>query len=179
MSPVNLEKGWITVFGSGRLVESAPAYQSAHQLGGLLAKSGFGVCTGGYRGIMEAAPKGAVSENGETAGVIIRGSKSKPNDWIKTVHEENSWVERLFKLIDLAAGYVVMDGGIGTLNEFFLIWEMANKGLHTKPIIILGETPSEISRLLRKSPLVEYADRPYEAQAPSDALKYLHENIRV
>ncbi len=175
MSPKN---GWITVFGSGRLIESEPAYQRAVELGGLLAESGFGVCTGGYRGIMEAAPRGAHSKSGETAGVIIRGSKSQPNVWIKTVYEENTWAERLFKLIDLAAGYVVMDGGIGTLNEFFFVWEMANKGLHAKPIILLGDTPAEISRLLRHSPLVEHSDRPFEAQSPGQALNYLHENLR-
>lgn len=174
MSP---QKSWITVFGSGRLLESEPAYQQAVELGGLLAASGYGVCTGGYRGIMEAAPKGAVSRDGETAGIIIRGSKSKPNPWVNTIYEENSWADRLFKLIDFGAGYVVMDGGVGTLNEFFLIWEMANKGLHTKPIILLGKKPAEILNLLRQSPLVEHADRPFEAQSPGDALKYLHENL--
>lgn len=175
---MTLKNGWITVFGSGRLSESEPAYQQAVELGCLLAESGLGVCTGGYGGIMEAAPRGAASANGETAGVIIRGSKSKPNAWISTVYQENTWAERLFKLIDLGAGYVVMDGGIGTLNEFFLIWEMANKGLHTKPIILLGETFSEISRLLRHSPLVEHPERPFKAQSPQLVLEHLCATLR-
>jgi len=174
---VKPKQGWITVFGSGRLLENEPSYQRAAELGGLLAESGFGVCTGGYSGIMEAAPRGAASQNGETAGVIIRGAKTKPNRWIKTVYEENTWAERLFKLIDLAEGYVVMDGGIGTFNEFFLIWEMANKGLHAKPMVLLGRAPSDVARLLRENPLVEYPDRPFEAASPSHVLKYLHENL--
>ncbi len=169
----------ITVFGSGRVQEADTPYQQAQTLGQLLAKAGLGVCTGGYRGVMESAVRGAHEAAGETVGVVIRGSKGTPNRWIKKLYEENSWQERLEKLIQLGDGYVIMDGGVGTLNEFFMVWEMANKGLHQKPIVLLGQTPSALARILEKNALVECPDRPQHAASPAEALKIFHEAFGV
>lgn len=171
------EKGWITVFGSGRIKENDDIYHQSRELGGLLARQGFGVCTGGYGGVMEAAPRGAAKAGGKTAGVIIRGSRSKPNSFVQTIHEEAGWLERLTRLIEIGSGFAVMDGGIGTLNEFLMVWEMANKGLHQKPIVFLGSVPAGIVKILGDCPLVECPDRPCHASSPREAVRIFHEAL--
>jgi predicted Rossmann-fold nucleotide-binding protein len=49
----------ITVFGSSRPAEGHADYIEALELGRALAAAGFGVCTGGYSGVMEAVSRGA------------------------------------------------------------------------------------------------------------------------
>src|SRR5690606_28036820 len=56
----------VTVFGSARFGEDHPEYIKARELGGLLAKFGHPVITGGSKGIMEAANRGAYENGGES-----------------------------------------------------------------------------------------------------------------
>jgi uncharacterized protein (TIGR00725 family) len=48
----------ITVYGSSRPKFGEEEYQTAYELGKLLANSGFTVCNGGYGGTMEASAQG-------------------------------------------------------------------------------------------------------------------------
>ena len=50
----------ITVFGSSKPVETDEQYKIAYELGALLAKNGFDICSGGFLGIMEAVSKGCI-----------------------------------------------------------------------------------------------------------------------
>ena len=49
----------VTVFGSARIPEGDPAYETARSMGAALARAGFTVMTGGGPGLMEAANRGA------------------------------------------------------------------------------------------------------------------------
>ena len=126
---------------------------------------------------MEAAVRGARSAGGDTAGVIIGTARSKPNEWVQTLYEEPTWSERLMKLITIGSGYVVMDGGVGTLNEFLMVWEMANKNLHKKPIILLGELVKQCVQDLKKNQWVEGVDKPALAESPKHVIELLNEAL--
>ena len=62
----------VAVFGSARIPEDAPEFESACELGRLLVKNGYGVITGGGPGLMEAGNKGATEAGGPSVGLHIQ-----------------------------------------------------------------------------------------------------------
>ncbi len=129
----------VTVFGASRVPPESQEYESALELGRLLASAGFTVCNGGFGGTMEAAAKGASQAGGHTIGVTVGMFGGKANKWIKEEIARASLVERLQKLIELGEAYVILRGGTGTLLELAAVWEFVNKGImESKPIIVLG-----------------------------------------
>lgn len=130
----------ITVFGSSRPAPGSAAYETARELGAALARAGFAVATGGYGGTMEAVSRGAREFSGKTIGVTAEVFRSSANAWVEEEIRVKTWEERLFKLIELGAGYVVLPGGTGTLVELAVVWERINKGfLGEKPLVVLGD----------------------------------------
>ena len=130
----------ITVFGSSRPQPGSDAYETAQALGAALAKSGFVVANGGYGGTMEATARGAREAGGTTIGVTAETFRSKANPWIEKEIHVQDWQARLFKLIELGAGYVALPGGTGTLVELSVVWEWINKGfIDSRPLVILGD----------------------------------------
>jgi uncharacterized protein (TIGR00725 family) len=131
----------VTIFGSSRVERGSPAYQEAYTLGRLLAESGYVVCNGGYTGTMEAASRGCKDAGGRTIGVtveILEGFRS-PNVYLDEEVGTASLLMRLDKLTALADAFVILGGGIGTLLEMALVWNL--KVFHVypeKPIILLG-----------------------------------------
>lgn len=126
----------ITVFGSSKPIENEDQYITAYTLGKQLALSGFDICTGGFYGIMEAASKGAVEGGGEAIGVTVNLWSVRKNSYVTKEIICDTLFERINKLIEIGDGFVVLQGGTGTLLELAAVWEYSNKGLMDgKPII--------------------------------------------
>jgi hypothetical protein len=119
----------ITVFGSSKPVNSEEQYLTAYKLGKQLALSGFDICTGGFNGIMEAASKGAVEGGAEAIGVTVNLWNGRTNKYVTKEIICDTLFERIDKLIELGDGFVVLQGGTGTLLELAAVWEYFNKGL--------------------------------------------------
>ncbi len=121
-------------------------------LGRLLAEKGFAVCTGAYRGTMEAASRGAKDAGGKTYGVTADAfAAAKANAWVDVEVRVATWQERLFELIRLADGFVACKGGTGTLAELAVAWEMMNKSvMAAKPLVALGEFWQPIIKCVRE-----------------------------
>lgn len=125
----------ITVFGSSKPVASEKQYLTAYNLGKQLAQSGFDICTGGFNGIMEASSKGAVEGGAEAIGVTVNLWSSRLNRYVTKEIACKTLFERIDKLIELGDGFVILQGGTGTLLELAAVWEYFNKGLiGQKPI---------------------------------------------
>jgi uncharacterized protein (TIGR00725 family) len=128
----------ITICGSGLCEESTELYNICFNLGKILAENDFTICSGGYRGIMEASAKGAKSVDGKTIGVIVEGWETKPNIYLDEIVKMPNLMERLTELIALGDGYIILRGGSGTLVELSVILELMNKGLmREKPVIFI------------------------------------------
>lgn len=126
----------VTVFGGAAAVPGTPAYQEAERLGGLLAKSGHAVLTGGYMGTMEAVSRGAAEAGGHVIGVtcheIERWRNARANAWVK----EEWKVETLMDRCDVA---LALPGGPGTLAEIALLWNrMIIQAVPPRPLILIG-----------------------------------------
>jgi uncharacterized protein (TIGR00730 family) len=141
----------VTVFGSSKPREGDAEYETAREVGRLLAEAGFTVCNGGYGGTMEASARGAKEAGGATIGVVARIFSTAPNPFIDRKIIEDSLVNRLMKLIDLGDAYVVLKGGTGTLVELALVWELMNKRLAAeKPILVMGGFWSPVIKTLNE-----------------------------
>lgn len=144
-------KKTVTVFGSALPVEEEEEFVTAYRLGSLLGKNNFNVCTGGYKGIMEAVSKGVSENGGDVTGVTLNYNKSSANEYvIKEIKSENLF-ERIKFLIETADAYIFLQGGTGTLLEFAAVWEFMNKSLiPVKPIACHSLMWREIGSIINK-----------------------------
>jgi uncharacterized protein (TIGR00725 family) len=130
----------VTVFGGSRVEPGSLAYQEAYEVGRLLAQHGYVVCNGGYSGTMEAASRGCKEAGGRTIGVTIEVlGRAAPNDFLDEQIGTASLLMRLDRLTALADAYIVLGGGLGTLLEMALVWNLRLMQVYPdKPIILLG-----------------------------------------
>jgi len=110
----------VTVFGSARFGPEMDHYRDAERIGAEMAKLGFTVMTGGGPGIMEAANKGAYEAGGYSVGCnIILPVEQKPNPYLhKWIYIPYFFVRKVI-LVKYSFAFIVMPGGIGTLDELF------------------------------------------------------------
>jgi uncharacterized protein (TIGR00730 family) len=126
--------------GSSDLVD--PAYlAAAHALGGEIARAGLKfVYGGGGVGLMGAAARGAHEAGGAALGIIpefLKG-REQPFDDVETI-VVTTMHERKMMMFEQADSFVVLPGGIGTLEEIVELLSWRRLGLHAKPIVFLNQ----------------------------------------
>ena len=110
----------VTVFGSARFREDHPYYQLAREVGAELAHAGFAVVTGGGPGIMEAANCGAFEAGGTSVGLnIMLRREQRANRYVHQSMQCQHFFTRKVLLVKYSCAFVVMPGGLGTLDELF------------------------------------------------------------
>jgi uncharacterized protein (TIGR00725 family) len=134
----------ITIFGGSKPRPGEQAYQQAYKLGCMLGEANHDVITGGYIGTMEAISHGAADYGAQVIGVTcdqIEAWRSvKPNPWLTKEIRFTSLVERMAALIDLCDVALALPGGLGTLAEISLMWNLlVIGGITPKPIYLIGE----------------------------------------
>ncbi len=130
----------IAVFGSARIPEEHPAYQLGVKVGGALVDAGFTVITGGGPGAMEAANKGAVEAGGESIGLGIELPwEARLNDFVTFGLNFRYFFVRKMMFVKYSQGYVVLPGGLGTLDEMFEAMTLSQTlKITTFPIVLMG-----------------------------------------
>ncbi len=130
----------VSIFGSARTPSDHPYYQKAHDLAALFAKSGYAVITGGGGGIMEAANKGATSEDADSVGLnITLPFEQTPNPYATTQIEFKYFFVRKVMFLKYAQAYIIMPGGFGTLDELFeTITLIQTHRIRKVPVILVG-----------------------------------------
>lgn len=110
----------VTVFGSARFKEDHRYYKLARAVGAELAKAGFATLTGGGPGIMEAANRGAHEAGGASYGLnIILPHEQSANPYVDESIEFHYFFTRKVCLVKYSCAFIVMPGGLGTLDELF------------------------------------------------------------
>lgn len=110
----------VTVFGSARFRPGDDFYELSRKTGEELAKAGFTVLTGGGPGAMEAANKGAFEVGGKTYGLnIILPHEQAANPYVDGTISFDYFFVRKTMLVKYSCAYIVLPGGLGTLDELF------------------------------------------------------------
>src|SRR6476469_4851507 len=130
----------VSVFGSARTVPGSPYYELGVEVGRRLAEAGLAVITGGGPGSMEAANKGAVQGNGVSVGA---GSelqfKQGMNQWVDLGINFRYFFARKTMFVKYAQGFIVLPGGLGTLDELFEAMVLVQTHKVTSfPIVLIG-----------------------------------------
>lgn len=132
----------ISIFGSARTKSNHPTYILTVEIAKAIAKSGYGVITGGGPGIMEAANKGASEVGGISVGLNINSPiEQESNKYIdkdKLIDFQYFFVRKVM-LVKYAQGFIVMPGGFGTLDELFESFSLLQTlKINKFPVILVG-----------------------------------------
>lgn len=131
----------ITVFGSARFKEGHAYYELAREVGARIAYEGLTVMTGGGPGIMEAANRGAFETGGKSVGCNIKlPHEQAHNPYMQKWVTIKYFFVRKVLLVKYSYGFVVMPGGVGTLDEFYETLTLIQTAtIHNFPIVLMGK----------------------------------------
>ena len=129
----------VTFFGSARFGEGTPEYDAARALAARVAGLGWTVMTGGGPGLMEAANRGAKDVGGRSIGATIDIGREPANKYLDQHVPFHYFFARKVVLVKYSAGYVILPGGVGTLDEMFEALTLMQTGrLADFPVILFG-----------------------------------------
>jgi uncharacterized protein (TIGR00730 family) len=128
------------LFGSARVAETHPAYGAARAVGRRFAERGWAVITGGGPGVMEGGNRGAQEGGGLSVGFNIKlPHEQGANPYCDIVHTFDHFYARKVCFVRPSSGFVIFQGGFGTLDELFesLTLIQTGKILHF-PVVLFG-----------------------------------------
>lgn len=132
----------VSVFGSARTKPGTPYYDAAYRMGAGITGLGFTVMTGGGPGIMEAANKGAYEANGYSVGCnILLPKEQHANPYMHKFFSCRYFFVRKVLMFKYSYAFVIMPGGIGTMDEFFeALTLIQTRKILDFPIVLLGKS---------------------------------------
>lgn len=146
----------VTVFGGARPQPGEYSYDQGILLGKLLAQAGHTVLTGGYKGVMESVSRGAAEAGGHVIGItcaeIEKSRKTQANPWVKEEWKAPTLMERLNLLVNKSDAAIALPGGIGTLVEISLYWNLLLiNALPPHPLVLVGAGWQDVLNSLKSS----------------------------
>ncbi len=153
----------ITAFGSSRISEKDSRFADAEKLSKQLALSGWDGMVGGHQGMMAAFSRGIREGGGHVTGVTLEVFPTPPHNTLSEEKRARHFFERMQLLIEEADAYLVLPGGLGTLSEFAMAWDLlAIKVLEPRPLVVYGECWSPLIEVMKEQ-LVMSVDHGFEA----------------
>jgi uncharacterized protein (TIGR00730 family) len=132
----------LCVFCGARFGTDPASREVATRLGGLLARHDITlVYGGGGVGLMGLVANAALEAGGRVIGVIPRFllQREAGHPALTETVVVESMHERKLQMFERSDAFVVLPGGIGTLEEFFEVLSWRTLGLHSKPIVIVDQ----------------------------------------
>ncbi|WP_407550087.1 TIGR00730 family Rossman fold protein [Streptomyces sp. Pv4-95] len=130
----------ISVFGSARTAPGSSEWDAGVRIGRALVDAGFAVITGGGPGAMKAANKGAHEAGGVSVGLGIElPFEQGLNEYVNLGVDFRYFFVRKTCFVKYASGFVVLPGGMGTLDELFEALTLVQTQKVTRfPIVLFG-----------------------------------------
>jgi uncharacterized protein (TIGR00730 family) len=132
----------VSIFGSARTKPENKYFKLAIDISSQLASLGYGIITGGGPGIMEAANQGAQEAGGKSVGLNIDlPFEQNHNPYIDSEHnlEFDYFFVRKVIFVKYSQAFVIMPGGLGTLDEMFEAMTLVQtKKINKRPIVLVG-----------------------------------------
>jgi uncharacterized protein (TIGR00730 family) len=170
LRPTRRERYRVTIFGSARTEPGHWVYEEVKRLAAALTEMGCDIVTGGGPGLMEAANAGAkeAEGGGRTQSIGIRVElpfEQEANPFVTEVFEHQTFFTRLHHFVLISDAFVVAPGGIGTVLESMMIWQLLQvRHLYETPLILAGPMWRGLVEWARASML-----RPgFELASPAD-----------
>ena len=142
LRPALRERYRVTIFGSARAREGTFGYDETRRLAAALAGMGCDIITGGGPGLMQAANEGATAAGGQARSVGIRVDlpfEQDVNAFVTQAFEHRTFFTRLHQFVLASDAFVVAPGGLGTVLETMMIWQLLQvKHLEDTPLVLVG-----------------------------------------
>src|SRR6185503_8643251 len=142
LKPSKRDRYRVTIFGSARAKPGTFAYEEVKRVAAALAAMGCDVITGGGPGLMQAANEGAASvgapERDQSVGIRVDlPFEQEVNPFVEHAFEHKTFFTRLHQFVLMSDAYVVVPGGIGTVLELTMVWQLLQvKHVHDAPLIL-------------------------------------------
>jgi uncharacterized protein (TIGR00730 family) len=135
-----IDRPAVSIFGSARVPDSDPAYVAARAIAREFAEHGWAVVTGGGPGVMEAANRGAQEGGGLSIGLGIElPHEQSINPYCDLSFTFEHFYARKVCFVKPAEGFVVLPGGIGTLDELSEALTLIQTGkVELFPLVLFG-----------------------------------------
>ncbi len=150
----------ITAFGASRLPDNDPRFDDVMRLGEKLGRTGWDALTGGHQGMMAAICRGIRSGGGHVRGITLERFPTPPDNHLSEEVRARNFFERMQMLIEQTDAWLVLPGGLGTLAELAMSWDLLAIGvLEPRPLILYGDmwTPLLASLPQAMIPSVDHA----------------------
>ncbi len=143
LKPSRRDRYRVTIFGSARASPGTFGYDETKRVAAALAEMGCDIITGGGPGLMQAANEGAATAPERAQSVGIRVDlpfEQDVNAFVTEAFEHRTFFTRLHQFVLASDAFIVAPGGIGTVLETMMIWQLLQvKHLQDTPLILVGK----------------------------------------
>lgn len=145
IKPSKHERYRVTIFGSARAKPGTFVYDEVKRVAAALTEMGCDIITGGGPGLMQAANEGAAEAgaNDPNRSVGIRVDlpfEQTVNPFVTEAFEHKTFFTRLHHFVLTSDAFVVVPGGIGTVLELTMIWQLLQvRHVADTPLILVGK----------------------------------------
>lgn len=142
LRPTRRDRYRVTIFGSARAKPGTFAYEETKRAAAALADMGCDVITGGGPGLMQAANEGVSIAGTDRKSMGIRVDlpfEQEVNSFVELAFEHRTFFTRLHHFVLASDAFIVAPGGIGTVLETLMIWQLLQvRHLDQTPLILVG-----------------------------------------
>lgn len=143
LRPTVRERYRVSIFGSARVKPGTFGYEETKRVAKSLAEMGCDIITGGGPGLMQAANEGAagIPERSRSYGIRVDlPFEQNVNAFVSQAYEHRTFFTRLHQFVIASDAFIVAPGGIGTVLEMTMIWQLLQVGhLQNVPLILVGK----------------------------------------
>jgi uncharacterized protein (TIGR00730 family) len=141
LRPSKHERYRVAIFGSARAQAGTFVYEEVKRLAAAFAVLGCDIVTGGGPGLMQAANEGSANA-GVSGSMGIRVElpfEQEVNPFVEQAFEHQTFFTRLQHFVIASDAFVVVPGGIGTVLEMLMIWQLLQvRHVENVPLILVG-----------------------------------------
>ncbi|MCC6321463.1 MAG: LOG family protein [Phycisphaerales bacterium] len=143
LRPTKRDRYRVAIFGSARAKPGTFVYEEVKRVAAALTDMGCDIVTGGGPGLMQAANEGATSTGRDTGSMGIRVDlpfEQEVNPFVEQAFEHKTFFSRLHHFVIASDAFVVVPGGIGTVLESMMIWQLLQvRHVDNVPLIFVGK----------------------------------------
>jgi len=127
---------------------------------------GCDIVSGGGPGLMQAANEGAGGADSEnpkrSLGIRVDlPFEQEANPFVEEVFEHRTFFTRLHQFVLMSDAFVVVPGGVGTVLETLMIWQLLQvKHLERTPLILIGAMWPDLIEWARRHMLELHPELP-------------------
>ena len=157
LRPSRRDRYRVAIFGSARARPGTFVYDEVKRTAAAFTAMGCDIVTGGGPGLMQAANEGAASAGMPERSMGIRIDlpfEQEVNPFVEHVFQHQTFFTRLHHFVLASDAFVVVPGGIGTVLETLMIWQLLQvRHVADVPLILVGKMWSGLIGWARTSML--------------------------